>query len=156
MELRSKKLHRSLPRGSIWQMGREGRERRNRRRWQGERLTLKGVGEGMDQVEWGWKGEDGGEVEMLAGGGEAFVLSVQRRTNPKHAADYSRGMKMHNCEGAACSRWRTWEIYRQLCSEHHLHLCTSTRADTHAKKNSHLTWPRKMYWSNGAGDAVCH
>lgn len=51
--------------------------------------------------------EDGEEVEMFGGGGEASVLSVQRRTNPKHAADYSRGRKMHNCEGAACSRRRT-------------------------------------------------
>lgn len=25
---------------------------------------------------------------MIAGGGEASVLSVQRRTNPKHVADY--------------------------------------------------------------------
>lgn len=39
---------------------------------------------------------------MFAGGGEASVLSVQQRTNPKHAADYSCGVKMHNCEGAAC------------------------------------------------------
>lgn len=55
---------------------------------------------------------------------------------------------MHNCEGAACSRWRTWAIYSQKCSEHHWHSRTSRCIDTHAMKNSHLTRPRKVYWSN--------
>lgn len=65
------------------------------------------TGRGGDGVGSERRDEDGEEVEMFGGGGEASVLSVQRRTNPKHAADYSRGMKMHNCEGAACSRRRT-------------------------------------------------
>lgn len=133
MEARSKRSHRSVPSGSIWQMG-GGR--------QAERMGLEEVGEEKDQVGWGWKDEDDEVVEMFAGGGEASVLSVQQRTNPKHAPDYSRGMKMHNCERAACSYWRTWEIYSQKCSEHHWHLCRSTRTDTHAKKKKlspHLT-----------------
>lgn len=94
-------FHRSLQRGSIW----GGRGERG----ETEEVTRNAdsTGGGTDGVGSERRDEDGEEVEMFVGGGEASVLSVQRRTNPKHAADYSRGMKMHNCEGAACSRRRT-------------------------------------------------
>lgn len=83
---------------------------------------------------------------MFAGGGEASVLSVQRRTNPKHAADYSRGVKMHNCErGGPFPRRKDLGRFTG-----------NSVLNTITEKDSHLTRPGKMHRGSNHGDAAGH